>query len=235
MEKSLNDYLKEEIHKNKDENYRLFSMKLTPGRDDIVGVRISVLRNIAKEIAKKDPISFLENAKSDYYEEKIVEGLVIGYMKTDLETVFYYTEKFIPKIDSWGICDTFCSNLKIAKGKKYQKDFWYFINKYKDSENEFETRFAAVMMMTYFINDEYIEKVLKTLNEIDTEKFSGYYLKMGIAWALSMCFVKYPEKTLHYLKNTSLDNDTFNKTIQKILESNQVDRKTKKHIKTLKK
>jgi len=250
-------------------------MNLTPERYDIVGVRMPVLRKIAIEIAKKDAISFLENPSSETYEEIMVHGLVIGYMKTDksnktdklnkteksdktdksnkidktnktdksnktqkpdktdLNSVFYYTKRFIPYIDSWGICDTFCSNLKIAK--KHQEEFWDFIQDYVDSENEFEARFAVVMMLFHFINDEYIICVLETLNRIDTNKCSGYYLKMGIAWALAECFIKYRDETEKYLENTTLANDTYNKTIQKIIESNRVDKETKKRIKLLKK
>lgn len=54
-------------------------------------------------------------------------------------------------------------------------------------------RFAACMLMDYFINDEYIDSTLEKLSSITHD---GYYVKMGVAWALSVCFVKYRDKTL---------------------------------------
>jgi hypothetical protein len=57
---------------------------------------------------------------------------------------------------------------------------------------------------------------------------------MGVAWAVSVCFAKYPEKTMAYLKNCTLDDFTFNKSLQKILESYRVDGQTKETIRGMK-
>ena len=46
---------------------------------------------------------------------------------------------------------------------------------------------------------------------------------MGIAWLISMCYIKYKDKTLDYLNNNNLDSWTYNKAIQKIIESNRVE------------
>lgn len=53
--------------------------------------------------------------------------------------------------------------------------------------------------------------------------------------ALSICYIKLPEKTYKYLKTSQLDNWTFNKSIQKICESLRVDKDTKNMLKCLKK
>ena len=58
---------------------------------------------------------------------------------------------------------------------------------------------------------------------------------MSVAWALSICYIKLPEKTYKYLKTSKLDNWTFNKSIQKICESLRVDKDTKNMLKCLKK
>ena len=39
---------------------------------------------------------------------------------------------------------------------------------------------------------------------------------MGNAWALSVCYVKFPEKTRAFLEKDTLDDFTHNKAIQKI-------------------
>ena len=57
---------------------------------------------------------------------------------------------------------------------------------------------------------------------------------MAVAWALSVCFVKFPEITMQYLKQNTLDDFTYNKTLQKIIESYRVDTETKKLIKQMK-
>ena len=58
---------------------------------------------------------------------------------------------------------------------------------------------------------------------------------MGIAWALATCMAKYPEKTFAYLKISNLDKWTYNKALQKMIESFRVKESDKTLIKTLKK
>ena len=57
---------------------------------------------------------------------------------------------------------------------------------------------------------------------------------MAVAWAISIAFVKYREKTLKFLQNTKLDNFTYNKALQNIAESYRVDKVTKEEIKKMK-
>ena len=86
--------------------------------------------------------------------------------------------------------------------------------------------------MDYYLTDEYIDKVLEIYNKIDSDQ---YYVQMGIAWAISVCFVKYREKTRKILHNNNLSTFTHNKSIQKIIESTRVDKETKEELKKLKK
>lgn len=51
---------------------------------------------------------------------------------------------------------------------------------------------------------------------------------------ISIAFVKYKEKTLKFLQNSKLDNFTYNKALQKIVESYRVDKVTKEEIKKMK-
>ena len=99
------------------------------------------------------------------------------------------------------------------------------------AQGEYEIRFGVVMSMQLFIDDEHIGQLLE---EYDAIRHDGYYVKMAVAWALSVCFVKFPEITMQYLKQNTLDDFTYNKTLQKIIESYRVDAETKKLIKQMK-
>ena len=39
-----------------------------------------------------------------------------------------------------------------------------------------------------------------------------YYVKMAVAWTLSIAYIKYPDKIMQYLQsgNNHLDKDTYN-------------------------
>ena len=140
-----------------------------------------------------------------------------------------YAELFIPRINNWAGCDNFCANLKIVK--KNKEKIWKFLEKYFLSRKEYEIRFAVVMSLKYFIEKEYLDKIFE---KIDNLKNSEYYVQMGVAWTVAECFIKYGDKTLEYLKNNKLDDFTFNKAIQKICESERVDKEIKLHLKKLK-
>lgn len=46
------------------------------------------------------------------YEELVVWGLMISYMKIPWSVRAELLQRFIPVLDNWGVCDTFCSNAK---------------------------------------------------------------------------------------------------------------------------
>lgn len=225
------DKILKQLFELQDKKYKEFHSSLCPNVDNIIGVRIPELRKLAKQIAKENPKEFIENpVKKQYYEEIMLEGFVIGYMKATLEEKLHYLDNFIPKIDNWAVCDCTASTLKFID--KYKKEVWEYLQKYINSKKEFEKRFAIIILMDYYLTDEYIDKVLEIYNKIDSDQ---YYVQMGIAWAISVCFVKYREKTRKILHNNNLSTFTHNKSIQKIIESTRVDKETKEELKKLKK
>lgn len=223
--------LRNELYKLADEKYKKFQSSLCPNTDNIIGVRMPKIRQIAKQISKEGGIKFLDTYKPEYYEEKLVYGMVIGYTKMTIKERQKYLDKFIPTIDNWAVCDGACSTYKFTIDN--QEKMWDYIQKYVNTNNEFEVRFSVVMMMIYYINDEYIDKVLEIYNNINLDK---YYVKMAIAWGISVAFVKYEEKTMKFLKskNNKLDKFTYNKSLQKIIESYRVDDSTKDIIRKMK-
>jgi 3-methyladenine DNA glycosylase AlkD len=204
------------------EEYRKFTSALIPGDDVILGVRLPLIRSLAKEIAKRDWREYLAAAEDEYFEETMLQGFVIGLVKIDAEERLRLIAGFVPKIRNWSVCDSFCAGLKFTE--KNKELVWMFLQPYLSSEKEFDLRFAVVMLMDYFIEEKYIDRILKLFDDV---RHDGYYVKMAVAWALSVCYVKFPEKTMAYLQHNELDDFTYNKALQKIIESNRVDSGTK--------
>ena len=225
----MNKEIEKRIFELADEKYKEFHSGLCPNTKNIIGVRVPVLRNYAKEIAKGDFRTYLDNAKNEYYEEIMLQGMVIGLSKMDVEERLNYIKKFVPKIDNWAICDVFCAGLKFVN--KNKEEVWKFLKTYKNSKEEFELRFFIVMLLEFYITDNYINQVI---NILDTIKHEGYYVKMGIAWTISVAYIKYPKITMEYLKNNTLDDFTYNKALQKIVESYRVSEGDKEVIRSMK-
>lgn len=225
-----NNQIRKKLEELADEEYKKFHTGLCPKSSEILGVRVPILRNFAKEIIKEGNIEeYLENALNNSYEEILLQGMVLGLWKTNIETFSKYLEKFIPKINSWAVCDVSVAGFKITK--KNMEYMWNFLQKYLKSNKEFELRFAIAMLLDFYITEEYIDEVLQILNNI---KHEGYYVKMAVAWTLQVAFVKFPNKTMQLLKNNKIDDWTYNKALQKITESYRVDDKTKEKIRIMK-
>ena len=163
----------------------------------------------------------------------MLQGMIIGLSKEkDFEVIKKYIEDFVPKIDNWAICDVFCAGLKITK--KYKEDMWDFIQTYLKSKNEFYLRFAIVMILDFYIEEEYLERNFEIFNNVRSDK---YYVQMAIAWAISICLIKYYDKTIKYLKSKEckLDNFTYNKLLQKARESYRISKEQKEELQKMKK
>lgn len=225
----MNTY--QNIHKKlqaySENKYKNFSASLLPQNTNLLGVRLPILRKLAKEITKLDWQNYL-NENTNIFEEKLIQAFIIGLIAQN-ENDIKLIEKFVPKIDNWSICDSFCCSLKFTNIHK--KAVWDFIQKYLNSEKEYEIRFGLVMILNYYIETEYLQRIFDILNKF---KNKNYYAQMAAAWLLSMCYVKFPQATTEYIQISKLDRFTYNKSLQKIVESNKVDQTTKDYIKTLK-
>lgn len=206
--------------------YREFHSGLCPGTNNILGVRVPVLRKYAKDFIKENPNVSYKQIDDEFYEEVLLKGMLIGLTaKNDFEANLKELEYFIPKIDNWAVCDIFVAGLKFIK--KNPQNYWEFAKRYTKSTKEFEKRFAYVMLLDYYITDEYIDEVLKILL---FEQSQEYYVYMAVAWALSVCLIKYYEKTVNAMKNSKLNKITYNKAIQKACESFRIDEDSKETL-----
>lgn len=214
-----------------DEKYRQFHGKLIPGVDSIFyGVRVPELRKLAKQLIKGDWRSFVEMVRtSRVYEMNMLCGMVTALAKCDFKEKLSYVRQFIPCINNWAVCDIVCGDMKEVKENR--EAMFEFIQPYLVSEEEYEVRFAVVILMQYFLTDKYIYDVLKIYDGIRHE---GYYVKMAVAWGISLCFIKYREETFSYLVSCNLDDFTYNKSIQKMIESFRVSSQDKQILRGMK-
>ena len=229
--KNIREIVKEKLLELADEKYKEFHSGLCKGmKTELLGVRVPVLRQYAKELYKTYSLEELSIIGEEYYEEIMLKGMIIGLQtKTDFEDITKQIEEFVPKIDNWAVCDTFCAGLKITK--KYKKEMYNFIQKYLKSDKEFEIRFGIVMLLDYYIDEEHIEEVLKICNNI---KHDGYYVKMAVAWLISFAIIKYYDITIKYLEICDLDDFTYNKALQKAIESYRITDKQKDYLRKMK-
>ena len=200
-----------------DEKYREFhSLLVLNSKYKMIGRRLPIMRDIAKKISQSNIEEFLKYAQDNYYEEVMIQGLVISYIKD--EKIFYnYFKEYVKKIDNWALCDSFCNSIKIVR----KHEIKYFIEAIKMSvkEAEFTSRVGIVMILNHFISKENLNVIFDTLNKIHSEKF---YINMAEAWLICEMYIKYPEETKSFIKKNNLNKFTQNKAISKIHDSYRV-------------
>lgn len=214
----------------KDDKYKEFHKSLVlNSKYEMIGVRVPIMRKIAKEISKTDIFEFLKYVNSKYYEEVLIEGLVISYIK-DEELFYKYFKEYIKKIDNWAICDSFCSSIKIVR--KYEGKYFKEAINLSLSKSEFISRVGLIIILDHFIKKEYLNDIFSCLNKISSEKF---YINMAEAWLLCEIYTKYPVETLEFIKSNNLNKFTQNKAISKINDSYRVNKREKDAIKKYRK
>lgn len=220
-------------------DYQKFSAALIPGVESMLGIRLPELRKLARQIAKEDWKAAIE--EEDYYfEERMLRGMVLSYASKDMDEMLPYITAFIPLVDNWSICDSVFSGMDIFR--KDKKRTWEFIQPYLQSDKEFEIRVALIIMMQHLLKCDvngkkmsrlrkvsienlsdtreekglYLDEVLSATDSVDT---TGYYASMAAAWLIAEAFCCFPYHTYLFMQKNHLDNITYNKAIQKIVES----------------
>lgn len=221
------------LFENADESYKNFHQSIVPTlpKERIIGVRVPVLRKIAKQL-KKDESSkslaneFLQELPHEYYDEDMLHAIILSDER-DFSTALKRTSEFLPYIDNWAVCDTFCPK---AFGKN-KKALWQEIEKWLESEKTFTVRFGIVNAMRFFLDEDFSAEKMKKVLEVSNE---DYYVRMAIAWYMSVALVKQWEVAIKVVEDKSLGAWVHNKSIQKSCESFRLSAEQKQYLKTLK-
>ena len=221
------------LFENADESYKNFHQSIVPTlpKERIIGVRVPVLRKIAKQL-KKDESSkslvneFMQELPHEYYDEDMLHAIILSDER-DFSTALKRTSEFLPYIDNWAVCDTFCPK---AFGKN-KKALWQEIEKWLESEKTFTVRFGIVNAMRFFLDEDFSAEKMKKVLEVSNE---DYYVRMAIAWYMSVALVKQWEVAIKVVEDKSLGAWVHNKSIQKSCESFRLSAEQKQYLKTLK-
>lgn len=225
------DELVTQLEAMAEEGYRAFNTRIVPDTAaPMLGVRAPALKALAKQIAKGDWNGYLSAAQSPrYYEEILLYGLVLGFLKEPTEVVMEQVRAFVPRIDNWAVCDSTCMGLKTVA--KHREEWGPFLGELLCSENPWAVRMGLVLLLSQCLAADTVTRILKASGRIKSEH---YYVRMANAWLISVCYIKFPHETGPFLQDCPLDDWTFNKALQKITESYRVSLETKAAIKRLK-
>ena len=221
----------------REEKYRQGHIRIInalPGRR-ILGLHLPEMKQVAKELARQtDVLDMLHGFEREHqanrlslaYEETLVWGLTINALRCTVKERLSLLKAYIPVLDNWAVCDSFCCNAKWAQ-KVPSQTLWEFLLPYFQSKQEFEVRFAIVMSMCYLMKEEWLTAIFQQLEKIDlpnihseyTNLPSPYYVRMGMAWLLATALAKYPDETRSFVNVSTLTDEVKRLYARKARES----------------
>ena len=223
------DEIRKELKKLQDIGYRKMQVTIIPtvSADSIIGVRTPALRQLAKELSKREDISaFLEDLPHKYFEENQLHAFILSGMK-DAENCIKLVDSFLPYVDNWATCDQMSPKVF----KKHKELLLEYVNKWIGSGHTYVKRFAIGMLMEHFLDEDFKTSYLTKVSKIRSEE---YYVNMMIAWYFATALAKQYEAALPFIEGQKLDKWTHNKSIQKAVESYRITPEQKEYLKSLK-
>lgn len=210
----------------------------------VLGLHSPEMKQIAKQLSSKggEVIHAFEATPNNElcYEETVVWGFLINLVKCPLAERLAMLEHYVPVLDNWAVCDSYCAHAKWM-ARADMETLWEFLQRWFDSDREFEVRFAVVVAMCYFLNDEWLERVLQCIDKLDIDRIKSdyktvrgkpkvaqqgtvqgaepYYVRMGVAWLLATALAKFPERTRAYVRASHLPEDVIKLYVRKARES----------------
>ena len=222
-------YIKKELFKLQDIEYRDFHARLMPTveKEKIIGVRIPHIKSLAKKIkGTADACEFLHKLPHQYYEENNLHAFLIAQI-ADFDRCIEEVSRFLPYVDNWATCDSLRPKcFKLNTGSLIE-----YIYEWIKSDKPYIVRFGVEMLMLYYLEDEFLEEYPYTVSKITSDE---YYVNMMIAWYFATALAKQYELTLPYIESQALPLWIHNKTIQKAIESNRISSEKKEYLKALK-
>lgn len=211
-----------------DEGYRAFHSRLMPTvpPETVIGVRVPALRRLAKRLAGTPQAeAFLQELPHIYYEENNLHAFLLESIR-DYDAALAATEKFLPYIDNWATCDSFCPKVFA----KHKEELLPVLRRWMASDHPYTVRYGMEMLMRYYLDEDFRPEHLAWAAAVHSGE---YYIDMMRAWYFATALAKQPEAALPWLTARRLDVWTHNKTIQKAVESSRIPAETKAFLRTL--
>lgn len=236
MNESFNEHLNKIIAPYIEEQLSKFSTSLSPSNTrKILGVRVPIIKKITKDIANNSHPNDIQekfsNVVFDSAEKVLIFGFTICYLKKveNEQQRTHLLELYTDLVSSWFECDSIALALKVVN--KHKTKYQSFVEELINTKSTYKIRFAVVLILSYYFEEEHFEWLNKILTNIQKfylndsnynySQLDVYYIRMAIAWMLCTLFIKNKasDKFVNLVKTSIIDIDIIKMLKQKIRDS----------------
>lgn len=210
----------------------------------VMGLHSPEMKALAKSLVKERGEDALRDFESYdprtlTYEETLIWGFVLSYLKLPPRRKLELLAPYVPILDNWAVCDSFCASAKWM-AKLPPQELLDRLRPWFGSKREFEVRFAIVASMTYLL-DDCLDEVFELVDNLDfgsiVSEYASvshkpatpqegtvlgqrpYYVRMAVAWLLATALAKHPCETLGFVGKSKLPEDVLRLYVRKARES----------------
>lgn len=212
--------IRELLKAYEDAKYRDFHGALTHTRYERVGVRVPVLRTLAKEIIRSGEWrEFLAVRPIILYEHAMLAGIISASVKEPYSDKMERLRAFAAYIDDWAVCDITCSSLK-CKDERFFKDMCAFAK----SPDVWTARIGLVVILGNFADREHIDGIRETINAV---KAQDYYIDMAVGWLICTAESHDEGAGIELMKTAMVSDEVLRIAAYKMRDSFRVSQKSK--------
>lgn len=199
------------LHQLAEPDYREFAARLIPGETRLLGVRLPILRRLARRYAVNQWRELLdESAPAEAsFEELLLRAMLPAYAAdtTPSERLHYLAQEQ-PNLNNWSLCDSACATCHFIRNYREMTSHW--LVPFLQSREEYTARFGVVMLNNYYAAEkEWAPWVISILPGIPA---NGYYADTAIAWCACTLLCRHPQHA-----DTMLSGNYLPERIQRLL------------------
>ena len=146
----------------------------------------------------------------------------------DFDTAVRETERILPFVDNWAVCDQFVPKVH----KKHTDELLPYIKAWLASDAEYTIRYGMKMLMSFYLDEKFSPEYMEMV--IGADRTDLKYVSLMTAWYFATALAKQYGAAVKVIEDKRLDHVTHNKAIQKALESFRVTDEQKAYLRSLK-
>lgn len=226
--KTIINEIREKLQSLQDTGYRNLQCRILPtvNSETIIGVRTPDLRQLAKQMAKREDVEeFLNDLPHAYFDENQLHAFILSGIK-DFHKCVDAVSQLLPYVDNWATCD----QLSPKVFGRHRDELLPWTRKWIADGSTYTVRFGVGMLMQHYLDDAFDPAYPSLVAEI---RSGEYYIRMMVAWYFATALAKQYEAIIPFLEEKKLDVWTHNKTIQKAVESYRITEEQKDYLRSL--
>ena len=173
--------IQSELKKLSNEKVKQSSQKFVPTNQNIYGVTMPLVNELAKKYKEGGFELAVQLWKSGAFEERVLAAKMLGRIaKKSPEKTISLIKQFSKDISDWAVCDTLGMQSPKPINKSHAKEIFSLSNELIKSKNFWQRRLALVLSEWYTRDASFHPRIKSLLSKVKND--DEYYVKKAIVW-----------------------------------------------------